>query len=192
MHLNLSSEALVNFEEITLAGLLNSELTMKNKPKILISACLLGENCKYNGGNNADAICAGELAKLGQIYELIAVCPEYLGGLPTPREPAEICSNGRVLTKFSGRDVTRVFLLGAQICADIARENGCKIAILKERSPSCGSGEIYDGSFTGRLVSGDGLTAAALKKLGIRVVGESALAELNLEKEAQNGRVDKR
>ena len=192
MHLNLSSEALVNFEEITLAGLLNSELTMKNKPKILISACLLGENCKYNGGNNADAICAGELVKLGQIYELIAVCPEYLGGLPTPREPAEICSNGRVLTKFSGRDVTRVFLLGAQICADIARENGCKIAILKERSPSCGSGEIYDGSFTGRLVSGDGLTAAALKKLGIRVVGESALAELNLEKEAQNGRVDKR
>jgi len=66
----LPSEALVNFEEITLAGLLNSELTMKNKPKILISACLLGENCKYNGGNNADAICAGELAKLGQIYEL--------------------------------------------------------------------------------------------------------------------------
>ena len=184
MHLNLSSEALVNFEEITLVGLLNLELTMKNKPKILISACLLGENCKYNGGNNADAVCAGELTKLGQIYELIAVCPEYLGGLPTPREPAEICSNGRVLTKFSGRDVTREFLFGAQICADIARENGCKIAILKERSPSCGSGEIYDGSFTGRLVSGDGLTAAALKKLGVRIVGESALAELNLEKEA--------
>ena len=79
---------------------------MKNKPKILISACLLGENCKYNGGNNADAICAGELAKLGKIYELVAVCPEYLGGLTTPREPAEICANGRVLTKFSGRDVT--------------------------------------------------------------------------------------
>ena len=117
---------------------------MENKPKILISSCLLGENCKYNGGNNADAICAGELAKLGQIYELIAVCPEYLGGLPTPREPAEICSNGRVITKFSGHDVTREFVLGAQICADIARANGCKIAILKERSPSCGSGEIYD------------------------------------------------
>ena len=160
------------------------ELTMENKPKILISACLLGENCKYNGGNNADAICAGELVKLGQIYELIAVCPEYLGGLPTPREPAEICPNGQVLTKFSGRDVTREFLYGAQICADIVRKNGCKIAILKERSPSCGSGEIYDGSFTGRLVSGDGLTAAALKKLGVRIVGESALAELNLEKEA--------
>ena len=89
-----------------------------------------------------------------------------------------------MITKFSGRDVTREFLSGAQICADIARENGCKIAILKERSPSCGSGEIYDGSFTGRLVSGDGLTAAALKKLGVRIVGESALAELNLEKEA--------
>ena len=155
---------------------------MKNKPKILISACLLGENCKYNGDNNANVICADELAKLKRIYELIAVCPECLGGLTTPREPAEICANGRVLTKFSGRDVTREFLSGAQICADIARENGCKIAVLKERSPSCGSGDIYDGSFTGRLVSGDGLTAAALKKLGIRIVGESALAEPNLEK----------
>ena len=164
---------------------------MKNKPKILISACLLGENCKYNGGNNADAICAGELAKLRQIYELVAVCPECMGGLTTPREPAEICANGRVITKFSGRDMTAEFVLGAQICAEIASENGCKIAVLKERSPSCGSGEIYDGSFTGRLVSGDGLTAAALKKLGVRIVGESALAELNLEKKAENGRVDK-
>ena len=164
---------------------------MKNKPKILISACLLGENCKYNGGNNADAIPVDALDKLDQIYELVTVCPECMGGLTTPREPAEICSKGRVLTKFSGRDVTAEFILGAQICADIARENGCKIAILKERSPSCGSGEIYDGSFTGRIVSGDGLTAAALKKLGVRVVGESALAELNLEKEAQNGQVDK-
>lgn len=164
---------------------------MKNKPKILISACLLGENCKYNGGNNADAICAGELAKLRQIYELIAVCPECLGGLMTPREPAEICANGRVFTKFSGRDVTAEFILGAQICAEIASENGCKIAVLKERSPSCGSGEIYDGSFTGRIVSGDGLAAAALKKLGVRIIGESALSELNLENEAENGRVDK-
>ena len=164
---------------------------MKNKPKILISSCLLGENCKYNGGNNMGAISADTLAKLDQIYELIAVCPECMGGLTTPREPAEICANGRVITKFSGRDVTAEFILGAQICADIARENGCKIAILKERSPSCGSGEIYDGSFTARIVSGDGITAAALKKLGVRVVGESALAELNLEKEAENGRVDK-
>ena len=164
---------------------------MKNKPKILISACLLGENCKYNGGNNTDAIPAETLAKLRQICELVAVCPECMGGLTTPREPAEICANGRVITKFSGRDVTAEFILGAQICAEIASENGCKIAVLKERSPSCGSGEIYDGSFTGRIVSGDGLTAAALKKLGVRVVGESALSELNLEKEAQNGRVDK-
>ena len=96
-----------------------------------------------------------------------------------------------MLTQFSGRDVTAEFILGAQICADVARENDCKIAVLKERSPSCGSGWIYDGSFTGRIVSGDGITAAALKKLGVRIVGESALLELNLEKEAQNGRVDK-
>ena len=87
--------------------------------------------------------------------------------------------------------MTREFVFGAQICADIARKNDCKIAVLKERSPSCGIGWIYDGSFTGQLVSGDGITAAALKKLGVRVVGESALAELNLEKEAENGRVDK-
>ena len=79
---------------------------MKNKPKILISACLLGENCKYNGGNNANAIPADALAKLRQNYELVAVCPECMGGLTTPREPAEICANGRVFTKFSGRDVT--------------------------------------------------------------------------------------
>lgn len=164
---------------------------MKNKPKILISACLLGENCKYNGGNNTDAIPVDELAKLRQIYELVAVCPEYLGRLTTPREPAEICASGRVVTKFSGCDVTAEFISGAQICADVARKNDCKIAVLKERSPSCGSGEIYDGSFTGRIVSGDGLTAAVLKKLGVRVVGESALAELNLEKEAQNGQLDK-
>ncbi|WP_304346289.1 DUF523 domain-containing protein [Campylobacter showae] len=158
---------------------------MKNKPKILISACLLGENCKYNGGNNTDAISAEALSKLGQIYELVAVCPECMGGLTTPREPAEICASGRVFTKFSGRDVTAEFILGAQICAEIASENGCKIAVLKERSPSCGSGEIYDGSFTGRIVSGDGLTAAALKKLGVRVVGESTLAELNFRKRSR-------
>lgn len=164
---------------------------MKNKPKILISACLLGENCKYNGGNNADAIPAEALDKLEQIYELVAVCPECMGGLTTPREPAEICANGRVFTKFSGRDVTAEFVFGAQNCADIARKNDCKIAILKERSPSCGSGEIYDGSFTGRIVSGDGLTAAALKKLGVHIVGESALSELNLEKEAENDQADK-
>ena len=192
MNIFMPSEALVNLSQKRLPCYQISELTMKNKPKILISACLLGENCKYNGGNNANIICADELAKLRQIYELIAVCPECLGGLTTPREPAEICANGRVLTKFSGRDVTREFLLGAQICADIARKNGCKIAVLKERSPSCGSGDIYDGSFTGRLVGGDGIAAAALKKLGVRIVGESSLTELNLEKEAQNGRVDKR
>ena len=90
-----------------------------------------------------------------------------------------------MITKFSGRDVTAEFVLGAQICAEIASENGCKIAVLKERSPSCGSGEIYDGSFTGRIVSGDGLTAAALKKLGVRVVGESTLAELNFRKRSR-------
>lgn len=84
------------------------------------------------------------------------------------------------------------FFRGRKFTADIARENGCKIAVLKERSPSCGSGEIYDGSFTGRLISGDGIAAAALKKLGVRIIGESALAELNLEKEVENGRVDKR
>ena len=89
------------------------------KPKILISACFLGQDCRYDGGNNASKIPAEILAKLARNFELLSVCPEQLGGLPTPREPAEIRANGRVITKFSRTDVTDEFLKGARICVEL-------------------------------------------------------------------------
>ena len=142
------------------------------KKKLLISACLTGENCKYNGGNNYTA--AVELLK--ERYELIPVCPEQDGGLPTPRESSERLGD-KVVSK-SGNDVTAQFQRGALHALDTARENGCTRALLKERSPSCGCGAIYDGSFTGTVIAGDGVTAALLKSHGITVYGESRIQEL--------------
>ena len=111
--------------------------------KILVSACLLGENCKYSGGNNKnEAVLA-----LAQEFELIPVCPECFGGLLIPRPPAEI-RDGHVFAK-DGTEVTRQFCEGAEHTLYIAREKNCPAALLKERSPSCGSGSIYDGTFTG-------------------------------------------
>lgn len=139
---------------------------------ILISACLCGFCCRYDGKSG---LCA-EFETLKQKYTLIPVCPEQLGGLATPRPPAEIC-NGRVVTK-SGLDVTAAYLRGAEQTLHAARRFGCDVAILKERSPSCGSGAVYDGTFSGRLVPGDGVTAALLKENGIEVLGESAVKEI--------------
>ncbi|MCD8213700.1 MAG: DUF523 domain-containing protein [Campylobacter sp.] len=147
------------------------------KEKILISACLLGENCKYDGGNNLRSISSFKIARLAEIYDLIAVCPEVLGRLDIPREPAEIL-NGRVITKDSHLDVTENFNLGAEICAEIALKQSCKKAILKERSPSCGSGEIYDGSFTKSIIKGDGVTAKKLRRIGVKIFGESRMDAL--------------
>lgn len=104
-------------------------------------------------------------------HELIPVCPEIFGGLPTPRTPAERSGN-RVITK-DGQDVTDAYRQGAMETLKLARLYGCSRAVLKERSPSCGSGQIYDGTFTGKLISGDGVTAELLKKNGITVTGES-------------------
>lgn len=142
------------------------------KEKLLISACLTGENCKYSGGNNHEA--AVELLK--ERYELIPVCPERDGGLPTPRESSERLGD-KVVSK-SGRDVTAQFTRGAGIALDTAREWGCTTALLKERSPSCGCGAIYDGTFTGTIIEGDGVTAELLKQNGIAVLGESRIHEL--------------
>lgn len=142
------------------------------KEKLLISACLLGENCKYNGGNNY--IAAAQ--QLKERYELIPVCPEQDGGLPTPRESSERLGD-KVVSK-SGNDVTAQFLRGARHALDTAREHGCKLALLKERSPSCGCGAIYDGTFTGTVVEGDGVTAELLQHHGIAVYGESRIQEL--------------
>ena len=137
--------------------------------KILISRCLAGYNCRYDGGG-----CLNEnAAHLCEEYELIPVCPEEDGGLPTPRTPAEI-RGGRVITR-DGRDVTAEYERGAQAALAAAIENKVEFAVLKARSPSCGSGGIYDGSFTGALVPGDGVTAALLKKNGIRVITEEEL-----------------
>ena len=135
--------------------------------KILISACLLGCRCRYDGGSKPHPV-AEELA---QHHELVPVCPEQLGGLPTPRPPAERVG-ARVLTAAGG-DVTEQYRRGAEEAVLLCRRLGCQAAVLKERSPSCGSGGIYDGTFSGRLTAGDGVTAAALKAEGIPVYGES-------------------
>ncbi|MCI9444111.1 MAG: DUF523 domain-containing protein [Oscillospiraceae bacterium] len=134
------------------------------KEKLLVSACLLGENCKYSGGNNYSPAAAA----LAERFELIPVCPEQLGGLPTPRVPAERVGD-RVLTR-DGADVTDAYRLGAEKTLETALANGVKRAALQERSPSCGCGAIYDGTFSGRLVPGDGVTAALLREHGIEII----------------------
>lgn len=143
---------------------------------LLISACLMGIRCRYDGGTQR-LDCLDELM---QKHVLIPVCPEVYGGLSTPREPSEIA--GACVLSRTGEDVTRAFETGAREAARLAELCGCTCALLKERSPSCGCGRIYDGTFSGRTVDGDGLTAAALKRQGVRVLGESHAREL-LEEE---------
>ena len=142
------------------------------KPRLLVSACLLGVNCRYDGGGKA----IPELAELMELAELIPVCPEILGGLPTPRTPSER-RDGRVVAR-DGRDVTDAFRRGAGEALKLAELFGAKCAILKERSPSCGSGEIYDGSFSGGRIAGDGVAAEILKENGVEIYGESRVCEL--------------
>ena len=139
---------------------------------ILISACLLGAACRYDGGSKP--VLSVE-ALMGH-YQLVPVCPEQLGGLPTPREPSE--RQGDLVVMKSGLDVTAQYQRGAEQALHLARVFGCKKAVLKERSPSCGSGEIYDGTFSGKLTPGDGVTAALFKKNGIEVFGESDIETL--------------
>jgi len=134
---------------------------------ILVSACLLGCPCRYDGKSKPNA---AVLALMEQ-HTLIPVCPEQMGGLATPRAPAERREGG-VFTQ-AGMDVTAQYRRGAEEALRLANLYGCTCAILKERSPSCGSGEIYDGSFSRRLIAGDGVTAALLKANGIAVCGES-------------------
>ena len=147
---------------------------------ILVSACRLGIACKDSGGDNA---CPALLQALRQSsHTLIPVCPEVYGGLPTPRPPAERCGD-RVLTE-AGADVTAQYRRGAEAALQLARLYGCRTAILKANSPSCGSGTIYDGTFTGGLTAGDGVTAALLRENGITVYGESEIGRL-LEEHGQ-------
>lgn len=141
------------------------------KKNILVSACLLGESCRYDGKSKP---CERVMA-LKDTYNLIPICPEVMGGLPTPRVPSEIC--GECVLMKDGRDVTENYNRGAQKALEIARQNACTVAILKEKSPSCGSGLIHNGLFDGGLVDGDGITTQLLKNEGIRVLGESEITE---------------
>jgi len=142
----------------------------------LVSACLLGIPCRYDGG-----CCPhDQLQAWAARGHVLPICPEVSGGLPTPRPPAEIQGgdgsgvlDGRArVVNIKGKDVTAQFLAGAQRALDAAKRWGIKEAVLKARSPSCGAGQIYDGSFSGRLVEGDGVTTALLKREGIIVKNE--------------------
>lgn len=141
---------------------------------LLISACLMGFDCKYSGGSNA--LSSESLAALRARYRLIPVCPESAGGLPTPRVPSE--RQGEKVVSKLGQDVTEEYRKGAETALYLARRYGCTCALLKERSPSCGSGAIYDGSFTGTLIPGDGVAAESLKLAGLTVYGESRIEKL--------------
>ena len=153
---------------------------------ILVSACLLGVPCRYDGQSKAHPLARALCEK----HHVVPVCGEIFGGLPTPRTPAEIRGDrvvthaardlnyrNRVVTR-DGRDVTEAYRRGAEAAAQLARLTGAQAAVLKERSPSCGSGAVYDGTFSGTLTAGWGVAAGLLREQGIRVLGESRLEEL--------------
>ena len=144
--------------------------------KIMISACLAGENCKYNGGNNRNE----KVLQLMAEHDVILVCPEQMGGLPTPRVPSELRDG--VVTARDGRIVDREFRDGAAKCLEIARQEQPDLIVLQPRSPSCGVKQRYDGSFTGTLVEGSGVTAQLLMENGFRCVDVEDLREIcNME-----------
>ncbi|MBO4914047.1 MAG: DUF523 domain-containing protein [Oscillospiraceae bacterium] len=147
---------------------------------LIVSKCLAGIPCRYDGKDNL----VPEIKALVERGEAVAVCPEVLGGLPTPRTPSELQPDGRVLNK-QGEDVTAQFVSGAERALEICREHGCAGAILKARSPSCGKGVIYDGSFAGKRVPGNGVFAQMLLDAGIPVMTE----EEHLQKRNEHGTV---
>jgi uncharacterized protein YbbK (DUF523 family) len=154
----------------------------REKPPLVISACLLGVACNHEGRGSPRAI----VDELARHYRLVPVCPEVLGGLPTPRAAAELIGgdgadvlagtgHARVVT-IEGEDVTAAYRRGAEAAVIIARTVGAKRAVLKARSPSCGSSAVYDGTFSRRLVPGTGVTAAALTAAGLEVGSEEDAA----------------
>ncbi|MCH3916853.1 MAG: DUF523 domain-containing protein [Spirochaetia bacterium] len=140
--------------------------------KILISRCLLGIACRYDGKGAADTAVCRFMEEIGQ-DSFVSVCPETAAGLAIPRSPAELC-DGRVIDK-NGRDMTSDFELGARLALECAEKNSCNCALLKSRSPSCGNGTVYDGTFSGTLIRADGITASLLKAHGIAVFSELQL-----------------
>ena len=148
---------------------------------ILVSACLLGDNCTWNGGNNRNEAVLELMHRLEGKAEFHAVCPEQMGGLSTPRPASEIRQSDGIVENTEGQNVTAEFLLGADLALREAKKYGCMLALLKDRSPSCGSRGVYDGTFSHHLVEGQGKTAALLADYGIRVLGESELEFLAQE-----------
>jgi len=142
------------------------------REKILVSACLLGLSCRFDGCSKP----CDKVIALGERYELVPICPEIFGGLPTPRTPSEIVGDRVVMS--NGVDVTSEYKRGAYEAVRLCQLFDIRLALLKARSPSCGSGKIYDGSFSGRLTDGDGITAGELKKIGVRVLSEEELDSL--------------
>lgn len=143
-----------------------------SKPNLLISECLCGVCCRYDGDHNRIEC----LEELKNVYNLVPVCPEVLGGLLTPRPPAERVGN-RVQTK-NGTDVTEQFKRGATLALAIAIEKNCRCALLKAKSPSCGYGELYDGTFTRTLVKGVGVTSELLLQHDIQIYTEKTVTDL--------------
>lgn len=139
--------------------------------RILVSACLLGVCCRYDGASRPHP----DVLALAERHELVPVCPEQLGGLPTPRPPAER-QGERVCTRET--DVTEQYRRGAEEALRLCKLMKCDAAVLKEKSPSCGAGEIYDGTFTGGLTQGNGITAELLMRHGIQVFGENGIQSL--------------
>ena len=146
---------------------------------MIVSACLVGVNCKYNGGNNENY----KVKEFLKDKQYIIICPEQLGGLTTPRKPSEIngvdgkevlVGNGKVIS-YENKDVTKNFIKGANESLNIAKMLDCKQALLKEGSPSCGCNLIYDGTFTGNKIFGIGVTAALFKENNIKVFSEKEL-----------------
>ena len=139
---------------------------------MLISACLCGENCKYDGTNNLRQ----DLKKLYDEGKALLICPEVMGGLSTPRNPSEIKSDGRVVM-CDGTDVTENFQKGAKMALDVADRVKPELIILKAKSPSCGVGRVYDGLFSKTLTDGNGITADLLIKNGYKVITENDIGE---------------
>ncbi len=145
---------------------------------IIISACLCGCNCKYNGGNNENEQCV----KLFKEGKAVLICPEQLGGMTTPRLPAEISERDKkvLVINKDGENVTNFFEKGAEESLKIAKLVNANVAILKEGSPSCGSNYIYDGKFSKNKIKGEGLTAKLFRKNGIKVFSEEKIQDILL------------
>lgn len=152
--------------------LIKKERTERQVKTILVSRCLLGDPCRYDGTSRPFP----GIEALSERYKIVPICPECDGGLPTPR-PAGERRGDRIVTK-EGADLTAAYRKGAELALKKAEETGAKIALLKSRSPSCGVGRIHDGTFSGGMTEGDGITAELLKGNGIALYTENDLSKL--------------